>query len=272
MKLIYSGKGYRQKDHETPTGGDTYKHSVTDDLELFLEDIQLRNKPLPLAWTYFLPELTLKEMELVENKDQEYFRTFKLLNNADVNETEMNLSSATSKYVCAYCRRKTLAIESKKNPNTHQESNSIHKENSIPTLDVNVISSSRILESMSIIEGESLLGQRNTPIRMSNAQSTNKTLHQKLIKREVYLIGIILMLVIGISFVLLSIFTKTPGVIESDLILSTQDPLNVSIVSTSQTSRVEESVLILSTQDSSNVPIVITSAGESHFSLFNVRY
>ena len=65
VKLICSGQGYRQKDHETPTGGKTFQNSVADDLELFVEDIQLGRKPLSLAWTYFLPELTLKEMELV---------------------------------------------------------------------------------------------------------------------------------------------------------------------------------------------------------------
>ena len=110
-KLICSGKGYRQKDHETPTGGTTYDNSVADDLELFYEDILLGKRPLSLSWTYFSPELTLKEMELVENKDEEFMRSFKLLNNADVNESEMRLSSSTSKYVSAYCRRKTIAID-----------------------------------------------------------------------------------------------------------------------------------------------------------------
>ena len=79
-KSICSGKGYRQKDHETPTGGATYENSVADDLELFHEDIQLGRRPVSIAWTYFSPELTLNEMELVENKDDEYMRSFKMLN------------------------------------------------------------------------------------------------------------------------------------------------------------------------------------------------
>ena len=114
MSRICTGNGCRQKDHETPTGGDTYKDSVADDLESFVKDIQLGRKPLPMAWTYFIPELTLEEIDLVEKKNKEYFRTFKLLNNADVNETEMRLSSSTSKYISAYCRRKTITIESQK--------------------------------------------------------------------------------------------------------------------------------------------------------------
>ena len=123
MKQICTSKGYRQKDHETPTGGDTYKDSVADDLEAFVEEIRLGRTPSPMAWTYFVPELTLHEMELVENKDQVYFRTFKWLYNADVNETEMSLSSATSKYVSAYCRRKTIAIERQKSYKSRYSTN-----------------------------------------------------------------------------------------------------------------------------------------------------
>ena len=132
-KLICSGEGYRQKDHETPTGGETYEHSVGDDLEIFFEDIKLGNKLLPLAWTYFSPELTPKEMELVEKKDQEYMRSFKMLNNADVNEPEMKLSSSSSKYVSAYCRRRTITIDSQNFPDENQESNSDYEENSTPS-------------------------------------------------------------------------------------------------------------------------------------------
>ena len=50
-------------------------------------------------------------MELVANKDEKYMRSFKMLNNADVNETEMKESSSSSKFVSAYCRRKTIAID-----------------------------------------------------------------------------------------------------------------------------------------------------------------
>ena len=75
-----------------------------------------------IAWTYFLPELSLKEMELIEKKDEDYIRSFKLLNDADVNETEMKLSSSSSKYVSAFCRRKTIVIDSKSFPKANQES------------------------------------------------------------------------------------------------------------------------------------------------------
>ena len=69
-------------------------------------------------------------MELVENKDQEYMRSFKMLNNADVNKTEMNLSASSSKYVIAYCRRRTIAI--------HRASNSANEENLTPSFDLNI--------------------------------------------------------------------------------------------------------------------------------------
>ena len=86
-----------------------------------------------MAWTYFSPELTLKEMELVENKDEAYMRSFKLLNNADVNETEMRLSSSSSKFLSAYCRRKTIAIDC----DGDHESNSFNKEKIKPTMELN---------------------------------------------------------------------------------------------------------------------------------------
>ena len=122
MTRMVNGKGYRQKDHETRTGGDTYTDSVADDLESFFEEIQLGRISSSIAWTYFLPELSLKEMELIEKKDEDYIRSFKLLNDADVNETEMKLSSSSSKYVSAFCRRKTIVIDSKSFPKANQES------------------------------------------------------------------------------------------------------------------------------------------------------
>ena len=128
--LICNGKAYRQKDHETPSGGNTYDNSIADDLELFYDDIKFGRRPLSMAWTYFSPELTLKEIELVENKDEEYMRSFKLLNNADVNEHEMKLSSSSSKYLSAYCRRKTIAIDNQNLPDANQESSSANKEKS----------------------------------------------------------------------------------------------------------------------------------------------
>jgi len=125
-----------------------------------------------MAWTYFSPELTLREMELVENKDEEYMRSFKLFNNADVNETEMKESSSSSKYVNAYCRRKTIRIERQNFPDRNQYSSYIertqHQENSTPTVEANATNSGKIkksidpsfVEKMIITEGEPLLGQR----------------------------------------------------------------------------------------------------------------
>ena len=114
-----------------------------------------------MAWTYFSPELTLNEMELVEKKDEEYMRSFKLFNNADVNETEMKESSSSSKYVSGYCRRKTIAIDS---------------QNFDP----------KILETMYRTEGDPLLGQKKIVKNF-----------QKIVKRKWWLFGIILVLIIG---------------------------------------------------------------------------
>ena len=133
-----------------------------------------------MAWTYFSPELTLKEMELVEKKVEEYMRSFKLLNNADVNETEMKESSSSSKYVIAYCRRKTITIDSQNLLGAKQESNSTNEENSTPSIDSNVTNSSDIVELRdheimetcftSITEEEALLGQKNIAERLNVSQ------------------------------------------------------------------------------------------------------
>ena len=195
MKEISTGNGYRQKDHETPTGGDTYENSIADDLELFYEDIKLGREPLSLAWTYFLPELTLKEMGLIEKKDPEYMGTFKLLNPYwQIVEIETQLSSSSAKYLIAYCRRRTIAIpsqnlavenreldsyftnlvETETIDSQNQESNSSNVENSTPSIGLNVPNSREIVEPMPITEevppseSQPLLGQETKARKMSD--------------------------------------------------------------------------------------------------------
>ena len=216
MKQICTGKGYRQKDHETSTGGDTYKDSVADDLEAFFEDTRLGKRPLSIAWTYFLPELNLQEMELVENKDQVFFRTFKWLNNADVNETEMKLSSSTSKFVSAYCRRKTIVIERQESgllgslwrriksvesisdqSLLGQSERSLRNSQSIGEMLNQFVDSFPSNSSSLIGARQSLLGHSERSLR--NAQSTKKTPFKKLLKRKWFrlLFSMILVLMIG---------------------------------------------------------------------------
>ena len=205
MKQICTGKGYRQKDHETSTGGDTYKDSVADDLEAFFEDTRLGKRPLSIAWTYFLPELNLQEMELVENKDQVFFQTFKWLNNADVNETEMKLSSSTSKYVSAYCRRKTIAIQRQKFPDTNHDTFDLIKFSEEESTSSSLIgarlsllghSERSLRNAQSIPEYIELVGHRRS---LRNTQSIKKTPFKRLLKRKWFrlLFSMILVLAIG---------------------------------------------------------------------------
>ena len=104
------GKSYRQFHHKTPTEKEFYKESINDDVNSLFEDIKLGRRPNPYTWTYFLPELTMRELELVENKDEEYFKNFKWSSNPDVDEAEMKTSTSSSKYVSAFCRRSTKMI------------------------------------------------------------------------------------------------------------------------------------------------------------------
>ena len=109
MKRLSSGKSYRQYDHRTPIGGETYKESVGDDLESFFNDQKVRRSPLigytEETWTYFIRELTEEELHLVQKKDRGFFEKFRWSTDPDIDETEM--STSTSKYISAYCNRHT---------------------------------------------------------------------------------------------------------------------------------------------------------------------
>ena len=131
-----------------------------------------------MAWTYFSPELTLEEMKLVEDKDEEYMRSFKLYINADVNETEMQFSSSSSKYLIAYCRRKTIAISSQNFPDRQDES--------LPSQD----------DFSDTSETRLLPGQKEPGGKMS-------------VRCRLMLLFIILVLVSGVTVGLSIYFTKT---------------------------------------------------------------
>ena len=90
---------------------DDRKDSVNDDLESFFEDLRLGKEPNEEVLTYFLPKLTKEEMELVKRKDTNYLKTFMLGDHADVEEAEMNLSESDSKFIDAFCHRRTSTIE-----------------------------------------------------------------------------------------------------------------------------------------------------------------
>ena len=87
------------------------RDSVHDDLELFFEEVQLGKKINHSVCTYFLPKLTAKEKKLVAQKDLKYMKNFVRGHDADVTEEEMKLSESDSKFVLAWCRRKTFSIE-----------------------------------------------------------------------------------------------------------------------------------------------------------------
>ena len=86
------------------------EYSVNDDLESLFEDLRLGKEPEKFIYTYFLPRLTKKELELVEKGDESYLETF-FFENPDVSETEMMLSESDSKYVNGLGRRSTFTIE-----------------------------------------------------------------------------------------------------------------------------------------------------------------
>ena len=86
------------------------KDSVNDDLESFFQHIQHGKELKYNTETYFLPKLTKKELKLVERKDPIYMKTFDLLTNADVDETEMKMSESKSKFVEGFGWRRTFTL------------------------------------------------------------------------------------------------------------------------------------------------------------------
>ena len=93
-------------------GENTFRpDSVNDDLETFFEDLQLGKEPNKNVITYFIQNLTEKEMELVELKDPSYLKTFLYSSNADVKETKMKLSKSNSKFVLGWGARGTFTLD-----------------------------------------------------------------------------------------------------------------------------------------------------------------
>ena len=87
------------------------KESVNDDLESFFEDIRLGKKPKGEVDTYFLPKLTEYELDLVEEKDEDFMKTFWYRMDADVDKAKMDSSESDSKFVYGYCYRETDTIK-----------------------------------------------------------------------------------------------------------------------------------------------------------------
>ena len=195
----------------------------------------------------------------MEKKDQEYMRSFKLLNNADVSETDMKLSSSSSKYVSAYCRRKTIAIDSHNFTNENQDSAS--KEKLTSTMDSNEKFSGEtkesidhtIVETMFNAEGEPLLGQK---------QKTGRIIFTYKI---MYLLSISLVLILsGIIGLFHYYFTNTNiSTAGSSMAPSTttEIPAELALPTTKKDREINQAVLLLNTR-TGKAPMVITSTGE----------
>ena len=93
-------------------GKEERKESVNDDLESFIQDLQLGEEPngCDSTYVYFLPKLTKEEFQLAERKDSSYLQLF-LKSDPDVDEAEMKLSESKSKFAYWNCLRKTFTIE-----------------------------------------------------------------------------------------------------------------------------------------------------------------
>ena len=92
-----------------------YKGSINDDLERFFINLQNHKevKKESVA-SFFTPKLTNEELKLVQEGNEEHFKTyfFNYLNgkNPDVDDEEMKKSDSKSKYVHGRCGRLTIPL------------------------------------------------------------------------------------------------------------------------------------------------------------------
>ena len=104
--------------------GKYWGKSIGESLELFFMQLQnqeeIKEETVP---SFFTPMLTQNELQLVEEKNKNYFNTFEIhhygrptRHNPDVEPGKMAKSDSISKFVYGPCRRYTLPlrIESRK--------------------------------------------------------------------------------------------------------------------------------------------------------------
>ena len=108
MVDLYNGKFIEE-------GQKGAEYSTNDDLESFLERLQSGEKIYREGeQTFFMPKLTEKELQLVEDKDHDHLMTynsFYLGSNPDVSTEEMAESESRSKFVFTQCSRQTYFLE-----------------------------------------------------------------------------------------------------------------------------------------------------------------
>lgn len=113
MTLIYMEKIklITSEEMKSYCNGESGLHriSINDDLEVLFEELQQGNRTSFSNRTYFLPRLPEDKMELVEMKDVEYSRSFRV-KNPDVSKRKMQLSKSESKFIYGNCYRKTKRI------------------------------------------------------------------------------------------------------------------------------------------------------------------
>ena len=122
IHLITKEKAKAAYDGKLKTEGwDSYEGSINDDLESFCNDLQnqegIKEKSVR---SFFLPKLTKEELDLVEEKNQEYMRSYLKYFMADVDAEEMKMSDSGDKFVHGRCIRKTFILTVQPELRTYQ--------------------------------------------------------------------------------------------------------------------------------------------------------
>ena len=87
-----------------------YNGSINEDLEWFLGNLQTEEEiKTEDVLSFFLPKLTKNELELVEEKNVDYMKTFSF-ESPDVVPEEMKKSDSKDKYLQGQCLRRTKLL------------------------------------------------------------------------------------------------------------------------------------------------------------------
>ena len=104
MEMFYTGK------HKILS--QILQQSVQEDLESFNHNCILGTFKDEKYRSFFFQRLTNKEMELVEKKDESFFRSWNALHptQPDVSDARMKMSDSKSKYLYAQCLRQSFVL------------------------------------------------------------------------------------------------------------------------------------------------------------------
>ena len=155
-------------------GNDFRRKSFNSDLDSFFRAIRLGKKPYKRIDTFYLPRLTVDELDLVERRDFNFMQTFlRECTCRDVHKSNMALSKSDSKFVDAYAVRKTFTIKNSLQEIDMQSSESFESSESLEFSES--LQSSESLESSEVLQETDIKSSES----IQSSESLNHLKHKR---------------------------------------------------------------------------------------------